>query len=93
MGLVFMIAIWVVIGVLIAALAPSFLKGDRPYGDTTDYVVSIVTTIIVGLGDWYLLPIINIEGALRFAAALIEPPLAAVIILWLMRYIKQRQAS
>jgi len=93
MGLVFMIAIWVVIGVLIAALAPSIFKGERPYGDTADYVASIVATILTGLLDWYILPLMNIEGALRFVAALIEPPLMALVVLWLMRYLKRRQAA
>lgn len=93
MGIVFMIAIWVVIGVLVAALAPNIFKGERPYGDATDYIVSIVATIVTGLLDWYVLPLLNIEGALRFVAALIEPPLAAVMLLWLMRYLKKRQAS
>jgi uncharacterized membrane protein YeaQ/YmgE (transglycosylase-associated protein family) len=92
MGLVVMLAIWVVIGVLIAALAPNIFKGERPYGDTTDYIVAIVATVITGLGDWYILPAINIEGALRFVAALIEPPLAALVVLWVMRYWKRRQA-
>jgi uncharacterized membrane protein YeaQ/YmgE (transglycosylase-associated protein family) len=92
MGLVIMIAIWVIIGLLIAALAPNIFKGERPYGDTTDYVVSIVATIITGLLDWYILPLMNIEGALRFAAALIEPPLMALVVLWIMRYWKRRQA-
>ena len=93
MGLTFMIAIWVVMGVLIAALAPNIFKGERPYGDTTDYVISVVATIIIGLMDWYILPELNITGALRFVVALIEPPLAALFVLWLMRYLKRRQAA
>jgi uncharacterized membrane protein YeaQ/YmgE (transglycosylase-associated protein family) len=93
MGLVVMIAIWVVIGLLIAALAPNIFKGDRPYGDTMDYIVSIVAMVITGLIDWYVLPLLNIEGALRFVVALIEPPVVALLVLWLMRYLKRRQAA
>lgn len=92
MGIVVMLAIWIIIGVLIAALAPNIFKGERPYSETADYIVSIVATVITGLGDWYILPAINIEGALRFVAALIEPPLAALVVLWVMRYWKRRQA-
>jgi uncharacterized membrane protein YeaQ/YmgE (transglycosylase-associated protein family) len=92
MGIVVMLAIWVVIGLLFAALTPSIFKGERPYGDTTDYIVAIVAAVITGLGDWYILPMINIEGALRFVAALLEPALAVLLVLWLMRYWKRRQA-
>ena len=93
MGLVVMIAIWVVIGLLIAALAPNIFKGDRPYGDTMDYIVSIVATVITGLLGWYIMPLLKIEGALRFAVALSEPPIVALLVLWLMRYLKRRQGT
>lgn len=92
MDIVIMAAIWVIIGLLIAALAPNIFKGERPYGDTNDYIVAIVVTIVTGLFDWYVLPLMNITGALRFVAALIEPPIAALLVLWLMRYLKRRQA-
>ena len=93
MGIVVMLAIWIIIvGAIIGALAGNIFKGERPYSETTDYIVSIVATVITGLGDWYILPAINIEGALRFVAALIEPPLAALVVLWVMRYWKRRQA-
>jgi uncharacterized membrane protein YeaQ/YmgE (transglycosylase-associated protein family) len=92
MGIVVMLAIWVVLGVLIAALTPNIFKGERPYGERADYIAAVIATIVTGLGDWYILPLINIEGALRFVAALIEPILAALVVLWVMRYWKRRQA-
>lgn len=90
MTIVILVAIWIVIGLLIGAAADPIWKGYRPFGATMDYVIAIVTTILVGLADWYILPLINIEGALRFVAALLEPPLGAILALWVMRLIRKQ---
>jgi uncharacterized membrane protein YeaQ/YmgE (transglycosylase-associated protein family) len=92
MTIVVLIAIWVVIGLLMAVLAGSVWKGERPYGEVVDYVVSIVLTILTGFADWYLVPaLLGIEGALLFVISIIEPAGVAIIGLWIMRLIKARQ--
>jgi len=90
MALVIMIIIWIVIGLLIGALADPIWKGYRPYGLTKDYLFAIAAAVITGLFDWYILPLIHIEGTLRFVAALLEPPLGALAALWVMRLIKKQ---
>ena len=93
MTIVVLIAMWVVIGLLMALLAGSIWKGERPYGEQVDYIVSIVLTILTGLADWYLVPAwLGIEGALLFVIAIIEPAGVAIIGLWVMRLIKARSA-
>jgi len=89
MTIVILAAIWIVIGLLIGAVADPIWKGYRPYGATMDYVVAVVSAILVGLFDWYILPLINIEGTLRFVAALLEPPMGAILALWVMRLIRK----
>ena len=91
MGLVIMLAIWVVLGALFAALAPSLWKEARPYGDSVDYLLSILLAAGTGLADWYVLPLMGIGGALRFAIALVEPAIAALVGLWVMRLVKRRR--
>ena len=94
MTIVVLIAIWVVIGLLMAVLAGSIWKDERPYGEMVDYVVSIVLTILTGFADWYLVPaLLNIEGALLFVISIIEPACVALIALWLLRVIKRRSTS
>jgi uncharacterized membrane protein YeaQ/YmgE (transglycosylase-associated protein family) len=92
--IIVLIAIWVVIGLLMAVLAGSIWKGERPYGEMVDYLVSIVLTILTGFADWFLVPaLLNIEGTLLFIIAIIEPASVALIGLWVLRLIKRRAAS
>jgi len=89
--IVVLIAIWVVIGLLMSVLAGSIWKGERPYGEMVDYLVSIVLAVLTGFADWYLVPVlINVEGALLFVIAVVEPASVALIALWVLRLVKRR---
>jgi hypothetical protein len=84
-----MIGIWVILGLLIGALAETIWKAPRPLGAAWDYAIAIVLCIGTGLIDWYVLPLLNIEGTIKFLAAVIEPPLMALIGLWAVRKFKK----
>jgi hypothetical protein len=91
MTIVVLIAIWIVIGLLMALLAGSIWKGERPYGELADYLVSIILAVLMGFADWYLVPAwLGLEGALLFAIAVLEPAGTSLIGLWVMRLIKAR---
>jgi uncharacterized membrane protein YeaQ/YmgE (transglycosylase-associated protein family) len=81
--------IWIVIGVLAGALADPIWKGRRPYGEVADYIVAIIATVVTGLADWYVLPLIGITGTFKFVIAVIEPALVALVALWIMRIIRK----
>lgn len=90
MTIVVLLAIWVVIGLVVALLAGSIWKGERPYGEFVDYGLSIALAIITGLLDWYLVASwFNFEGALRFGLAVLEPPFVSLIGLWILRRVKK----
>jgi uncharacterized membrane protein YeaQ/YmgE (transglycosylase-associated protein family) len=89
LDIIVMILIWIVIGLLMGALAGSIWKGLRPLGEVWDYVISVACAVVTGFLDWYVLPLIGIEGAIRFAAAILEPALVAIFALWLVRKIKK----
>lgn len=90
MSIIVLGAIWVVSGLLIALVAGSIWKDERPYGEVGDYSVSIILAVLVGLVDWYLVADwFNFEGALRFIVAVLEPPCVSLIGLWLVRRIKR----
>lgn len=90
MTLYVMIFIWIVMGVIIAALAENIFTGERPYGTANDYVISIVATVLTGFADWYIVPIFFSGQIILFIAAVLEPPLVALFCLWLARKIKSR---
>lgn len=82
-------AIWIVLGVIGGALADPIWKGRRPFGEAADYLVGVITAVLTGLMDWYVLPLINIEGTLMFIIAVVEPALAVLVVLWVMRLIRK----
>lgn len=91
MTIVVLMAIWIVIGLLMALLAGYIWKGERPYGDLADYVVSILLAILMGFLDWYLVPVIlGVDGAILFIISVLEPAATSLIGLWIMRLIKAR---
>ena len=89
LDLIVMIAVWIVIGLLMGVLAGSIWKGERPIGEAGDYLLSIAATVITGLLYWYIVPLVSEEAVVRLIAALIEPPLVALLVLWLVRKLKK----
>ncbi len=90
MSIFVLVAIWIVIGLLVGLAASSMWKEDRPYGEAGDYLIAIVVSVLTGLVDWYVLPQLGIEGTLKFIAAVIEPPVVALLVLWAIRRFKKR---
>ena len=90
LAIVIWFVIWIVIGLLVGALASVVTKSDPPYGIGVDIGASVLTMIIVGLGDYFIMPLIGIEGTLRFAITILEPIAGVVLVLWLLRFIKRR---
>lgn len=90
MVLIVLIAIWVVLGLLMGILAGSIWKGERPYGQWADYVIAILLAIGTGLIDWYLVADwFNLEGTLKFLAAIVEPAVVSLLGLWVLRLIRR----
>jgi uncharacterized membrane protein YeaQ/YmgE (transglycosylase-associated protein family) len=89
MQIVVMLAIWVVLGLLIGILAGSIWKGEKPYGEVADYAIAIAASVITGLAGWFVMPMIGIQGSMRFIVAVTEPPLVALFVLWVLRRVKK----
>ena len=79
-------------GASLGYYATGTFKGDRPYGVNGDLIAGIVTAILVGLMDWFVVPMVfpNFGQGMIFLAAILEPLLSILIVLWLIRYIKNR---
>ncbi|MEA3336928.1 MAG: hypothetical protein U9R25_13535 [Chloroflexota bacterium] len=91
-SLLILFAIWIIMGLGLGYYATSLFKGDRPYGLNGDLIAGAATAIVVGLMDWYIVPTLfpNMGQLMLFLAAIIEPLLGVLLVLWLMRYIKNR---
>ena len=56
MEILFVIIAMVVVGLIMGAVAGYIWKDNRPYGARGDYIIAVITTAIVGLFDWYVIP-------------------------------------
>jgi uncharacterized membrane protein YeaQ/YmgE (transglycosylase-associated protein family) len=78
-----------VVGAIIGFLAGLIWKDNRPIGVSGVYIASILTAIIMGFVDWYLIPAMGFSDSIRLAGVILEPPAAALIVLWIIRKAKE----
>ncbi len=89
MEILIVIGAMVVVGLIMGAVARLVWKDNRPYGARGDYIASIITTVIVGLMDWYLIPLLGFSDTIKIIGIIFEPALAALLVLWIIRKAKQ----
>ena len=87
--IIILIAAMTGIGAIIAALAGLIWKDNRPWGVSGDYIASILSAIVMGFVDWYLIPAMGFSETIRWLGAIFEPPAAALIVLWIIRKAKE----
>lgn len=89
MEILLVIVAMIVAGLIIGAVAGFIWKDDRPYGVRGDYIAAIITSVIVGLMDWYVIPLLGFGDTIKIIGIIFEPALAALLVLWIMRKAKQ----
>lgn len=87
-------ALIVIVAMVLAGLVMGFIAGliwkdNRPIGVAGDYIASVITTVIVGLMDWYIIPALGFSDTLKIIGIIFEPALAALLVLWIIRKAKQ----
>jgi uncharacterized membrane protein YeaQ/YmgE (transglycosylase-associated protein family) len=89
MEIVILVIAMGVVGLLVGAVASLVWKEDKPLGIAGDYVVAIVSTIIIGLLDWYVIPAMGFSNTLKWIGIATEPALGALVVLWIIRRAKK----
>jgi uncharacterized membrane protein YeaQ/YmgE (transglycosylase-associated protein family) len=89
MEILLVIVAMIVVGLIMGVVAGFIWKDDRPYGVRGDYIASVITTVIVGLMDWYVIPLLGFGNTIKIIGIIFEPALAALLVLWIMRKAKQ----
>jgi uncharacterized membrane protein YeaQ/YmgE (transglycosylase-associated protein family) len=87
-------ALVVIVAMLVVGLVMGFVAGliwkeNRPIGVSGDYIASVITTVIVGLMGWYLIPALGFSDTLKYLSIIFEPALSALLVLWIIRKAKQ----
>jgi len=89
MNVVILVGAMIVVGLIAGWLAGPIWKNKRPIGVQGDYTAAIITTIIVGLLDWYVIPAMGFSDSLRNLGVALEPFLGALLVLWIIRLAKK----
>ncbi len=92
-----LVPILVIVGVLTGWLAPMLFKSKPPYGLGVDIAASVLCMVVLGVPEWlWILPAFGMgfeSGWLRLAAAVGDPFVLALIVLWLLRKIHGPQVA
>jgi len=87
--IIILIVAMTAVGAIIGALAGLIWKENRPIGVSGDYIASILSAIIIGFVDWFLIPAMGFGQSIRWLGVILEPPAAALIVLWIIRKAKE----
>ena len=89
MEILIVIVAMVIVGLIMGFVAGLIWKDNRPIGVRGDYIVAVITAVIVGLIDWYVIPRMGFSDTLKYIGIAIEPALGALLVLWLIRVAKK----
>ena len=91
MELLFVIGAMVLVGLFIGFVAGLIWKENRPIGVYGDYIVAIISAIVIGMIDWYIIPAMDFSEMMKWLGVIFEPALGALAILWLIRVAKRNR--
>lgn len=91
MEVVILVLAMIAIGLLIGWVAGFIWKDNRPIGVRGDYIAAVVSAVVTGLLDWYVVPAMGFSEGMRNAAVAMEPAGMALIVLWLIRVAKKNR--
>lgn len=89
MEIAILIVAMIVVGLIAGLLAGPIWKNKRPIGARGDYLAAVITAIVVGLMDWYVIPAMGFSITMRNLGVTMEPFLGALLVLWIIRAAKK----
>ncbi|MBN1304621.1 MAG: hypothetical protein JXA13_09315 [Anaerolineales bacterium] len=84
-----LVFVMVLVGLLIGWAAGLVWKKNRPIGVRGDYIAAVLSAVILGLVDWFLIPAMGFSDNLRNLGTATEPALGALLVLWIIRQAKK----
>jgi uncharacterized membrane protein YeaQ/YmgE (transglycosylase-associated protein family) len=89
MDVVLLILAMIVVGLIFGFLAGPIWKNKRPIGVQGDYIVAVITAVVIGLIDWYVIPAMGFSDTIKYLGVALEPALGALLVLWIIREAKK----
>jgi len=85
MDVIILVLAMAVVGALLGWLADRIFKGERPRGLSGDVLAGVITTIAIGLLDWFVIPAMGFKQTMVLFGVIFEPAIGALLVLWLLR--------
>jgi hypothetical protein len=85
MEILILVAAMVVVGLIMTYVSKLIWKDELPVGMPNAYIVGIVTTIIVGLLDWFVIPAMGFSDTLKYLGIASEPALSVPLVFWIIK--------
>ncbi len=82
---IIVISAMIAVGLLMGYIAGLIWKDNRPLGVRGDYIAAILSTVTIGLVDWFLIPAMGFSNSIRLLGIIFEPAGTALIVLWIIR--------
>ena len=89
MDILILVIAMVLVGLLVGYLAGYIWKDNRPIGVQGDYIAAVISAVVMGFIDWYVIPAMGFSPTMRLLGVILEPPFTALFVLWLIRKAKQ----
>ena len=89
MDIIILIVAMIIVGLIMGWLAGPIWKNKRPIGVRGDYIAAVITAVVVGLLDWFVIPAMGFSDNLRNLGVAMEPALGALLVLWIIRRARQ----
>jgi uncharacterized membrane protein YeaQ/YmgE (transglycosylase-associated protein family) len=84
-AILILVVAMIVVGLVVGAVASLIWQENKPIGMAGDYVVAIISAVVIGLVDWFVIPAMGFSNTLKWIGIATEPALGALIVLWLIR--------
>jgi len=89
MEIVILILVMIVVGLLMGWVAGFIWKDNRPIGVSGDYLAAVISAVVIGLLDWFVIPAMGFSDSLKYIGTAIEPAAMALVVLWIIRAAKK----
>jgi len=86
---IIVIVAMIAVGFLMGYLAGLIWKDNRPIGVRGDYIAAIISAVVMGLIDWFLIPAMGFGDTIRLLGIIFEPAATSLIVLWVIRKAKE----
>ena len=85
MEIVILVGAMIVVGLIIGWLAGFIWKERTSEEARRDYIAAVISAVVFGLVDWFVVPAMGFSDGLRNIAVATEPAGIALLVLWIIR--------